>query len=143
MTQGAVTLTVRHAFHVAPERVFNAWLEPAVAGRWLFATPEGENVRCEIDARPGGRFLITDRRGGEDVEHHGTYVELDAPRRLVFTFSVPKYSSVETRVTVDLTVTPPGCELELRHDNVLHEWAASTEQGWRDLLTRLDALLGG
>jgi len=29
------------------------------------------------------------------------------------------------------------------HEDVLPEWAASTEQGWRDLLARLDGLLRG
>lgn len=141
MTQHSPPLTVRHAFGVAPDRVFDAWLDPAVAGRWMFATPGGTNVRCDIDPRPGGAFVVTDRRAGEDVEHLGQYVELDRPRRLVFTFSVPKYSSVVTTVTVDLTPAGPGCHVTLVHEGVLPEWRAQTEQGWHDLLSLLDRLL--
>lgn len=139
----APPLTVRHLFSTTPARVFDAWLDPALASRWLFATPGGRNVRCDIDARPGGTFVITDRRGEDDVEHHGTYIEIDRPRHLVFTFSVPKYSRVVTTVRIDLRAGAAGCELTLLHEGVLPEWAASTEQGWRDLLARLDALLGG
>lgn len=141
MTQHNPPITVRHACGSLPDRVFDAWIDPALASRWLFATPDGTNVRCDIDARPGGDFVITDRRAGEDVEHVGRYVELDRPRRLRFTFSVPKYSSVETTVTVDLAPAASGCEVTLVHEGVLPEWAARTEQGWRELLTRLDGLL--
>jgi uncharacterized protein YndB with AHSA1/START domain len=143
MDQPNSPLTVRHAFASLPERVFDAWLDPAVASRWLFATPDGQNVRCDIDPRPGGAFVITDRRAGDDVEHQGAYLEIDRPRRLVFTFSVPKYSSTVTRVEVDLVKTATGCDVTLVHHGVLPEWASQTEQGWHDLLYRLEELLRG
>ena len=136
-------LTVRHAFSSEPERVFDAWTDPGVAGRWLFATPDGQIVRCDIDARPGGTFVITDRRAGEDVEHQGRYLEIERPRRLAFSFSVPKYSSEVTTVRLEVTPTGGGSELALVHEDVLPEWRDSTEQGWRDLLARLDSLLRG
>jgi uncharacterized protein YndB with AHSA1/START domain len=141
MDQPMPPLTVRHVYPCPPGRVFDAWLDPAVAARWLFATPDGQNVRCDLDPRPGGVFVITDRRAGEDVEHRGSYLELDRPRRLVFTFSVPKFSSAVTTVAVDLAPVSPGCELTLVHQGVLPEWASRTEQGWRDLLARLEQLL--
>jgi len=141
MDQPATPLTVRHTFPFPAERVFDAWIDPAVTRRWLFATPDGQIVRCDIDSRPGGTLVITDRRDGEDVEHRGSYLEVDRPRRLVFTFSVPKYSSVVTTVYVDVNPVTGGCELTLVHHDVLPEWAPQTEQGWRDLLARLEGLL--
>ena len=132
---------MRHTFAFPADRVFDAWLDPTIAGRWLFATPDGQIVRCEMDPRPGGTFVITDRRGGEDVEHRGSYHEIDRPRRLIFDFSVPKYSSVVTTVRLDFAPVAAGCELSLVHEKVLPEWASQTEQGWRELLARLDTLL--
>ncbi len=99
-------------------------------------------MRCDIDARPGGRFVITDRRAGDDVEHVGGYLDLDRPTRLVFTFSVPKYSNVVTTVELDIMTTASGCDLTLVHEGVLPEWKNQTEQGWRDLLAGLGNVLG-
>jgi uncharacterized protein YndB with AHSA1/START domain len=132
---------VSRSFDASPERVFDAWLDPATAGKWLFATPTGQMVRLEIDARPGGSFLIVERRDGEDVEHKGEYVELDRPSRIVFTFAVPRYSSLVTRVELDLVSAGSGCDLTLTHEGVLAEWASSTEAGWRGILDGLAASL--
>ena len=133
---GAIVRVTRR-FEFPAERVFDAWLDPATVGKWLFVTPTGQMVRCEIDARVGGRFIITERRNGEDVDHTGEYLEIERPRRLVFTFSVPKYSSQETKVTLDIVPLETGCELSLTHENVLPEWVSQTQEGWTKILAGL------
>jgi uncharacterized protein YndB with AHSA1/START domain len=138
----AVTVRVTHRFSASSERVFDAWLDPARAGKFLFATPTGKMVRAEVDARVGGKFAFVDRRDGEDVEHVGEYLEIDRPRRLVFTFAVPKYSSVITRVIIDVVPLGTGCELTLTHEGVLPEYASGTEAGWTAILKGLEANLG-
>jgi uncharacterized protein YndB with AHSA1/START domain len=81
-------------------------------------------------------LVITGRRAGDDVEHRGAYVEVDPPRRPVFTFSVPKYSRVVTTVTIDILPAGTGCELTLVHEGVLPEWTRQTEQGCSARLRR-------
>ena len=89
--ESSSTVQVTGQFEASPERVFDAWLNPATAGKWLFATEKGQMVRVEIDPRVGGLYTIVERRDGVDVEHTGEYLEIDRPRRLVFTFRVPTY----------------------------------------------------
>jgi uncharacterized protein YndB with AHSA1/START domain len=140
-TGNAGAIRVSRRLPVTPERAFDAWLDPTVAARWLFATPEGEIVRCEIDARPGGGFVITDRRDGDDVAHLGTYLEIDRPTRLVFRFSVPRYSSAESTVEVTVTADGAGADVTIENHDVPPEWARQSEEGWRDLLGRLEEVL--
>ena len=140
MTAATKTVTVRvtHRYDAVPEKVFDAWLDPKLAGRFVFATPTGEMVRVEIDARVGGKFTFTDRRPGEgDVDHVGTYLELDRPRRLVFDFVVPKYSQERSVVALDFAPAGSGCEVTLTHDGVLEEWAEQTNGGWTMILAGL------
>ena len=136
------TVRVTHRFSQSPERVFDAWLDPAKARKFLFATPTGEMVRAEIDARIGGKFSFVDRRNGEDIEHVGEYLEIDRPRRLVFAFSVPKFSDELTRVTIEIVSAGSGCELTLTHDGVLPDYANRTEGSWQMIVDGLAAALG-
>ena len=44
-----VIVRVSHRFDAAAERVYDAFLDPAKASQFLFATATGEIVRCDID----------------------------------------------------------------------------------------------
>ena len=136
-----VTVRVRHRFSQSAQRVFDAWLDPAKAAKFLFATATGQMVRTEIDARVGGRFVFVDRRDGEDIEHVGEYLEVDRPRRLVFRFAVPKFSTEFTRVIVEIVPSGGGCELTLTHEGVLPDYTSRTEGGWTMILEGLAAAL--
>ena len=136
------TVRVRHSFTASAERVFDAWLDPKQAGKWLFATPTGTMVRVDIDARVGGGFKFVDRRDGEDVEHVGEYLEIDRPRRLVFSFAVPKYSPIKTRMTIEVVARDLGCELTLTHEDVDADYIARTKEGWTHILDGLAANIG-
>jgi len=138
---GRVTLTVTRRFTASAERVFDAWLDPQTVARWLFTTPTGRIVHVAIDARVGGTFVIT-RRDGEDVEHTGQYLEIERPRRLAFTFAVPRFSSATTKVAIDIVPLESGCELTLTHEGVLPEWSERTREGWNSLTDKLAATLG-
>jgi len=131
------SLRITRHFDATPERVFDAWLDPATAGRWLFSAANGEMVNVTLDARVGGHFCFRDRRDGEDVDHVGEYLEIDRPRRLVFTFGVPKYAEAMTRVSIDIVPKGSGCELTLLHEDVLPEWADATTEGWTGILEKL------
>lgn len=140
-----VTLTVTRDFAATPERVFDAWLDPAQARRFLFATPEGEMATCEIDARIGGRALIVERRAGGDAHHHLEYVAIDRPHQLVFKFRAdPAEEGQWTRVSIAIEPLGEGARLTLMHD-MDPEWAAYEEQtrkGWTMILDSLARTIG-
>lgn len=142
MKQKTVTVRVTRRFSASPERVFDAWLDVEKARKFLFATPTGKMVRAEIDPRVGGRFLFTDRRDGEDVEHSGEYVEIERPRRLVFDFRVEKYSSETTRIAIAIAPLESGCELTLTHEGVWVDYSERTQSGWTMILDGLAKAIG-
>ncbi|WP_404335463.1 SRPBCC domain-containing protein [Sphingomonas sp. MMS12-HWE2-04] len=136
----AIVLTITREFAAAPERVFDAWLDPAIAGRFLFATPDGMMQTVEIDARVGGQALIVERRAGGDARHRLRFEEIDRPRRLVFLFSAdPAEAGQWTRVAIDIAPGAAGCTLTLTHQ-MDPAWAAyedQTRKGWTTILEGL------
>jgi len=138
-------VAVTRHFEASPETVFDAWLDPATVGAWLFATPDGESVRVEIDPSVGGRYEIVERRDGEEVLHTGVYEAIERPERLVFTLSVPLYSPNEDRVTIAIRPEGDGCELKLSQTRS-PDAPASAEQiahGWSHILAALAEKLEG
>lgn len=132
---------VTRKFTASAERVFDAWLDLKTVGKWLFATPTGKMSKVKIDARVGGSYLIVENREGADVEHIGEYLEIDRPRRLVFTLKVPNYSEEITKVTIEIRALGTGCELTLTHEGVLPDYIASTTSGWNIILDHLAGTL--
>jgi two-component system cell cycle response regulator DivK len=141
--EAMVSVKATRRFEAPAEAVFDAWLDPETAGRWLFATPFGKMVRVEIEPRVGGRFEIVERRDGEEVLHTGVYEEVERPRRLAFSLQVPKYAADSERVTVDIAPDGSGSVLTLAQ-GVSKGAPASPEQierGWNTVLSSLASAL--
>ncbi|HEX5689483.1 MAG TPA: SRPBCC domain-containing protein [Roseiflexaceae bacterium] len=143
-------LRISRRFEAAPERVFDAWLDPAMVRRWLFTMPTDEAYTAELDARVGGQWRITARRDGIDYTASGEYLQIDRPRRLAFTFEMLQFSPNTDRVTVDIAPDGDGCVLTLTQKGVdiaeeLRQLPADTagdsEAGWRLMFDALQALL--
>ena len=139
-----VILTVSRDIAAPPETVFDAWLDPAIAGRFLFATPDGAMLTVEIDARVGGRALIVERRASGDAHHHLLFDAIERPHRLIFRFRAdPAKEGEWTRVTIDVTALGDGTRLTLTHE-MDPAWAAYEEQtrhGWTMILASLATAL--
>jgi uncharacterized protein YndB with AHSA1/START domain len=142
-TADQVFVRVTHRFDASAERVYDAFLDPKRASRFMFATATGQIVRCEIDGRIGGTFIIVDRRDGEDVVHTGKYIALERPRRIVFTLSVEKYSSESTTVTIEIAPLRRGCALTLTHEMKAEQapYRDRTQEGWLAILDVAGELL--
>jgi uncharacterized protein YndB with AHSA1/START domain len=140
--RGAGAVRVAQRFEAPAERVFEAWLDPAMAGTWLFATASRPMTQVEIDPRVGGGFRLRDDAGSANVEYRGRYVEIVPPRRLVFTLALKNGAKAATRVIAEIVPRKTGCELRLTHENVPPDHASRIEGRWAGMLYGLGTKLG-
>ncbi len=136
---------ITRRFEASPERVFDAWLDPARARKWLFTSPETDIAarRVEIDARVGGKWLMTNPCEGVELEGLGEYLEVDRPRRLVFTFAIPALGPDADRIVVEIVPDGAGCILTLTHELLPPEYHDATANGWGKMFDRLVEVLVG
>jgi len=140
-----VRVSVTHRFGASADRVFDAWINRETIAQWMLASPveDEEIVSISVDARVGGRFSFVVRREGVELDHLGEYLELDPPRRLVFTWGVNEDPGDTSRVTVEIESLPDGCQVTLTHemDPRWADFAERTEHGWRRILHAVDSTL--
>ncbi len=143
-----VTVTVAKSYAVPPARVFDAWLDPAMIGRFMFGPHlrDEQVVHLQNDPRTGGRFSFLVTRQGQPVEHIGEYLEIDRPRRLVFTWAVAGSGGADahSRVIIRVAPTQGGCDLTLTHelDPAWADYAERTKGGWTFMANALAKVLG-
>jgi uncharacterized protein YndB with AHSA1/START domain len=135
------TLRLTRRFDARPQRVFDAWLDPPFAARWLFATASRPIAHVEIDARIGGGFRFVDRDDGNALEYTGEYTEIVPHRRLAFTLVMPCAESTVTRVLVAIGSLNRGSRLNLIHENVPSMTARYINHRWTGILYGLDVTL--
>ncbi|MHA6289507.1 SRPBCC family protein [Maricaulis sp. CAU 1757] len=142
------TFTLERYIEADPETVFAAWTEAAKARGWLFTSPGREAVRCDIDARVGGRFIIVDRAEDGDQFHVGEFLEFNAPTRLKFRYREGRSesSSLERSSQAVVTCIPfrTGCQLTFVHraDEGAREEGEAARRLWERQLDMLAARLG-
>ncbi|MGO4221910.1 SRPBCC domain-containing protein [Lysobacter sp. TAF61] len=141
----AVVVRVSRHFDAAPGRVFDAWLDPSSAGRWLFATEDGQMQRVQIEPRVGGGYAIVERRGDVDAGHFGQYLQIDRPHRLVFTLGMVEDGSGGDRIAVEIVDEGKGSLLSLSHEMAAEnaQYAERVDSGWKMVLDGLADCLAG
>jgi len=95
----------------------------------------------ELDARVGGKWTITDRRDGTNYTAIGEYLEINPPRRLVFSFGMPQFSPDFGRVVVEITRDGDGCILTLTQEGVPAADQKPLEEGWGKMFDGLAVAL--
>jgi uncharacterized protein YndB with AHSA1/START domain len=118
--------------------VFNFFVDSDRLPKWLGTT-------ARLAPRPGGEFRFEVADGEWCV---GEYVEIDPPRRVVFTWgwenpmmNLPPRSSV---VEVELTAEDGGTRLTLLHRGLADEDSRTLHaDGWSRYLSRLDRVARG
>ncbi|MFC7493251.1 MULTISPECIES: SRPBCC family protein [unclassified Nocardioides] len=91
-------IRITREFDAPPERVFRAWTDPDLFVQWV--GPRSIDSTIDVwDARTGGEWRYTSRRGADSFGFWGSFHEVRAPERLVQTFSfdgAPDGVSLET-----------------------------------------------
>lgn len=81
---GETGLTVTRHFDAPPDLVYRAHTDCALIQRWMLGPPGWSMPRCEMDARPGGKFRH-DFAGpdGAGFSILGEFIEMEPNRRLL------------------------------------------------------------
>lgn len=137
---------VTKEFNVPPEKVFDAWLDTEMIAQWMMGPDlrDEEILKLETNPKEGGTFSFVVLRDGEELDHKGTYREIDRPSRLVFTWGVNVEAGDESVVNIDITPTDDGCRLKLVHemDPKWKDYIDRTRDGWTLMLDKLKKFLG-
>jgi uncharacterized protein YndB with AHSA1/START domain len=131
-------------FNVPPQRVYDAILDTKMIARFMFGPllREEEILHIRNDPRVGGEFSYKVRRGPDEIDHVGRFLELEPPKRIVFTWAIAPETDGST-VTIDITPTPEGCSVRLMHE-MAPEWSDfvnRSKKAWEKMLGVLTTLL--
>ena len=140
LPSGADELVVRRVLRFPRERVFAAWLDPALMVRWM-CPGDTRSATVDLDPRVGGRFRIVMHHGRGDEEHWGEYLVIEPPSRLSFTWISAHTDRRPSVVTVELFERGTDTEFVLTHRRLPPDKVEAHREGWSDIVAKLDAVL--
>ena len=140
-TTEAATVERHLSIAASPETVWEFLVDPSKATRWM-------GQQATFDARPGGIYRCEVIPGHTAV---GEFVELDPPRRLVFSWGWEPSEEDDSRLapgssTIEIELKPDGDGTLLRflHRDLPSVAAAESHSvGWDHYLPRLVTAAGG
>lgn len=141
----APSIVVRQVVPAPPERVFEAWTDPAQLRRW-WGPPGVECIEAVVDLRVGGAFRLANQLpNGHVLEISGEYHAIDPPNLLRHSWHVGDPAEGEpSHVTVAFTPHGQGTEVTVTHENVTDPAdRQSREAGWIGCLDGVTAYLQG
>ncbi len=146
-----IEVKVTHRFKASAERVYDAWLDPGKVRVWMRMAAQslglsGDIRQIEIEPNIGGKFLFTDMRDGAEARHWGTYLELERPHKIVFTWITDESEEPDPgKVTLTIQPEGEGCLATIVHemDAKWADYVEQTENGWSCMLRATDGLLEG
>ncbi|MDQ1360682.1 MAG: hypothetical protein QOJ44_1059 [Acidimicrobiaceae bacterium] len=116
-----------------PEVVFPYFTDPQLMVTWI-----GERV--DLDARPGGTFAVD----FGDSAARGSYVAVEPPHRVVFTWGIPEDAVLPPgSSTVEVVFVADGADtiVNLTHSDLPPDREPSHREGWERCMGALVAAL--
>jgi len=125
--------TITRVFDAPRELVWRAWTDPEHVSRWF--GPRGITTPLStitMDVRPGGTFEVTmiSDEDGTEYPSGGTFVEVQAPERLVW-----RDRDIDLLVTI--TFADLGDRTEMTCHVVGRTGGAEAYEGWSTMFDKL------
>jgi uncharacterized protein YndB with AHSA1/START domain len=142
-------LIVSREFEAPRDLVWKAWTDAGQVKAWLSLGEDSTIESVTMDLREGGRFRIQTKQkeDGEFFTAAGTYLEVKAPERLVYTWDWEKdgagtefgeLEGKETQLTVEFREKGKRTELVLTQENFTSiESRDRHVGGWKGWLGRM------
>jgi glutathione S-transferase len=134
-----ITLVVRRTIRATPQRLFEAWTDPAQLRLW-WGPEEVECIDAQIDLRVDGQYRLANRfPDGRVVWITGRFERIEPPSLLVYTWRAEPAESAE-RVTVRFERDGQVTNVSVVHERIADERTRhGHEKGWIACLSRLEA----
>jgi uncharacterized protein YndB with AHSA1/START domain len=136
------SIQVRRRIAAPAQLLFDAWLDPESVAAWMRPFDTARTV-AQTDPAVGGSYRIDMYQpDGQVVEHVGKYLEIDPPRRLVFTWASPATQHKDSLVTIEFTESAGSTEISLTHEQLPEYMAQAHVGGWTSAFEKLAGHLG-
>ncbi|RSM84539.1 SRPBCC domain-containing protein [Kibdelosporangium aridum] len=137
-------LTITRVFDAPRELVFEAWTRPEYMAGWY--GPMGVTTplsSISMDVRPGGTWRATmiNDADGTEYPQGGTYQEVVAPERLVFTWGEPDDPARQALVTVMLAEAGGKTTMTFLLTGLPDQLRESVHEGWTSAFESLSNYL--
>ena len=138
------TVTVRRVLPAPPDVVYDEWLDPVGMLEWMCPRP-ARAVKISLEPAVGGSLRIDIEDSGSSLYVTGTFVELDRPRRLRFTWSCSAWADPSAQSLVTVSLTDHGADetlMTIEHEQLPPEEVDNHQRGWGAITVQLGEALG-
>jgi uncharacterized protein YndB with AHSA1/START domain len=142
VTAGRVA-KVRRVLPAPPDVVYDEWLDPVGMLEWMCPRP-ARAVKISLEPLVGGPLRIDIEDSGSSLYVTGTFVELDRPQRLRFTWSCSEWADPSVQSLVTVTLEAHGTDetmMTIEHEQLPPEQVDSHRHGWGTIADQLGEAL--
>jgi uncharacterized protein YndB with AHSA1/START domain len=142
MTTDDSSILIETTFKTTIEKLWDAWTSPTLIMNWFGSDPKGKVLKAALDTRPGGKFEIT-FQDSDQTEHtcSGIYHEVQALRKLTFSWQWKSEPGVESFIILLLTPEGQSTRMQFEHKNFGNHSKHDYIKGWQNTFSKLERLL--
>jgi uncharacterized protein YndB with AHSA1/START domain len=128
---------VARTLPAGPAEVFASWTDARRLSQWLCPEP-GHVVEASCHAVVGGTYRLVMQFPGGRTEISGTYLVVDPPHHLVFTWRPNGDPARESQVSVSLRANGSATDMTIVHERATDEqYRLNVHKGWTSVARRL------